>query len=77
MGTLPYDFYTLNWCASVAGHTYDEEKYKEKQKSERNGKINDYGVNDKIHESPYEYTVGENKDGIVACRRLLTLDQKR
>ena len=74
VGTLPYDFYTLNWCDSVAGHIYNESKFKEKQKRERNGKINDYGVNDKIHESPYEYTVGENKDAIVACRRLLSMD---
>ena len=56
----------------MAGHIYDENKYKEKKMRERNGKINDYGVNDNIHESPYEYTVGENQDAIVACRRILS-----
>ena len=53
VGTLPYDYYSLKWCDSTAGHMYDDTKLKDKSTTKRNGKVNDIGVNDKIHESPY------------------------
>ena len=58
VGLIPYDFYSLKWCDSTAGHIYDQEKLKDKDKVARNGKVNDLGVNDHTHESPYQYTIG-------------------
>ena len=60
VGLIPYDFYSLKWCDSVAGHVYDADKLKNKHLVSRNGKVNDQEVNDRLHESPYQYTVGEN-----------------
>ena len=62
VGLIPYDFYSLKWCDSVAGHVYDSDKLKDKDKVERNGKVNDQDVNDRLHESPYSYTVGLKLD---------------
>ena len=60
---LPYDFYSLKWCDSTAGHIYDGEKYKNKQSYADN---ND-SVNTIIHESPFQYKVGQDEDSIVLC----------
>ena len=76
VGVIPYDFYSLKWCDSTEGHMYDESKLKEK-KPKNNHKVNDYGVNDNIHESPYQYTVGEDQDAIIACNRILSLEEKK
>ena len=51
---LPYDFYSLNWCPSKAGHEYDGGYNRIYQ--------NHYSHNDEantnLHESPFEYKVG-------------------
>ena len=77
VGLVPYDFYSLKFCDSVAGHVYDSDKLKDKQFVERNGIVNDQGVNDRLHESPYQYTVGKDVDGEITCRRVLSTSEKR
>jgi len=66
LGTEPFDFYSLNWCDSSKGHTYDDSILKEKIV---------YGdtVNESVHESPYTYRVGESMDTAeVVCRKILS-----
>ena len=60
---LPYDFYTLKWCESTEGHQYKEVRFR---KAETFADDNDT-INDRVHESPYSYNVGENEEGMVAC----------
>ena len=67
-GTLPYDWYSLRWCESTAGHTYDNKYLTNKETYAEN---ND-SVNERIHETPYIYRVGEDKDPTVLCNRRLT-----
>ena len=71
IGTLPYDFYSLRWCDSLAGHQYDSTLLKEKKTYDSS---ND-SVNARVHESPYAYKVGEQKEGIIACRRIIDQSQ--
>ena len=57
-GTVPYDFYSLNWCKSTAGHEHDGIAFEDRKSAFDNNE----DVNSDIHESPYEYWVGETKD---------------
>ena len=54
---LPYDFYSLRWCDSTEGHKYDASKLGlgDVYDEEGNDKVNSV-----IHQSPYQYTVGED-----------------
>lgn len=64
-GTTPFDFYSLNWCDSSKGHTYDETLLQE-------GITYEDTVNDYVHESPYSYKVGQKMDSAeVVCRKKL------
>ena len=77
VGSIPMYYYSLPWCDSTEGHQYDSKFMDVKKVIPKNGKVNDYGVNDWIHESPYQYTIGENQDVIIACHRILDLEEKR
>lgn len=57
LGALPYDYYSLRWCDSVEGHTYDKKKLPNKSTYDED---NDE-VNENVHESPYTYFVGDNR----------------
>lgn len=69
----PYDFYSLNWCQSKAGHVFDELKYKNKDSYD----TDNHDVNNKVHDSPYTWTVGEQDGSKVVCNRLLNEDSQR
>jgi len=64
---LPYDFYSLNWCESTAGHKYDG-GYNRMFKME-------YGHNDdanlNLHESPYTYEIGHGRGHVAVCKKML------
>ena len=64
---MPYDFYTLNWCDSTAGHSWDG-GYNRKFK-------NHYSHNDlateNLHESPYTFEIGKADGSQVVCKKLL------
>ena len=65
---VPYDFYSLKWCESTAGHEYDSTLLAEKKSAYDKNEH----VNRRIHESPYEYKVGENQDAIELCTKTFT-----
>ena len=64
LAPMPYDFYSLNWCDSTAGHKWDsgynikfENSY---QHDERN---------ENLHESPFMYTVGQKDGSRIICKK--------
>ena len=70
---LPYDFYTLHWCESTSGHTFDKSKWQNKDYYDTNNeKVNDY-----IHESPYTFKIGEPDGYKQVCMRYLTEEQQQ
>ena len=71
VGALPYDFYSLEFCESTEGHQYQSGILKD----EKTFADNNDTVNTKLHESPYQYWVGEDKNSIIACNRYLSQEQ--
>lgn len=69
----PYDFYSLNWCQSKAGHVFDELKFKNKDHYDSDN----HDINNKVHDSPYTWTVGEQDGSKVVCNRLLKEAEQR
>ena len=64
---LPFDFYSLNWCESTAGHKYDNgyarvfnEHYDHNDEATEN-----------IHESPYSIKIGEEDGSKILCKKIL------
>ena len=70
---MPYDFYSLKWCDSTAGHSHDGTLLADRKSAYDNNER----VNGNIHESPYEYWVGESKESIVICNSMMTHEEIR
>jgi hypothetical protein len=63
----PFDFYSLRWCESTAGHTFDASIYDEKKHFD----TDNHKVNTVVHDSPYTFTVGSPASSKVVCNRIL------
>ena len=68
IGSPPYDFYSLNWCDSTKGHSFDPSIIPEKKFfAESNDSVNSW-----THESPYTYKLGEDVSSQIVCNRVMT-----
>lgn len=53
---MPYDFYSLNWCDSTAGHTWDGGH---KRQNKMTYDHDDSHANENLHESPFSFKIGQ------------------
>ena len=66
---MPYDFYSLNWCQSTAGHEYDGGY----NRMFKNHYSHNDEANSNLHESPYVYRVGFQDTYQVVCKKIFNI----
>ncbi len=69
----PYDFYSLRWCDSTAGHVFDKTIYDEKKHFDTDNRK----VNSVVHDSPYTFTIGDPAGQKTVCKRLYNEEEQR
>ncbi len=69
----PYDFYSLRWCDSTAGHVFDKTIYDEKKHFDTDNRK----VNSVVHDSPYTFTIGDPAGHATVCKRLYDETEQR
>ena len=77
---VPFDYYSLNWCPSKRGHSYDKDHIDDRRKEVNHARENEGDIPKFVHnrhEGAITYEVGQQLEGTIICRRILSKEMKQ